>query len=132
MANDSSKFIGKGIVFPLVIAPSGGIVLTTGTDLIKSSLRHIFATPPGTRYFLGEFYSRLPELIEEPNDDITKSLVEFFIKESVDRWEKRIELLEVEQNEQDYGKININLTYKIKATQEVDNFIFPFYKQLIY
>lgn len=132
MANQSSKLIGSGIVFPLVIDAKGGIRAETGAELIKSSLRHIFSTPGGTRYFLGEFYSRLPELIEEQNTSITQSLVSFFIKECVTRWEKRIELLEITQDIVDSHKIVVSLRYKILSTQQEDNFIFPFYKQLIY
>ena len=59
MAITDKDFIGSGLVFPLNIDSKGGVRPETGKALIESSLRTITSTPNGTRFFLGEFRTRL-------------------------------------------------------------------------
>ncbi len=83
-----------------------------------------------TRFFLPEFGSRLNELLEEQNTDVLDAIVKDFIINSLDRWEKRINLLEAEILRPSDTQINIRLQYEIINTQLQDTFIFPFYEKI--
>jgi len=125
------NFIGTGLTFPIKLINGRG-VLVTGFDLIKSSLYMILSWPFGNRYFLGEFGSRLEDLLEEPNDEVLKDLLETFIIDAITQWEKRVEVMSVDITNSSPTSLNVNLTYRIINSQLVDNFVFPFYRQIIY
>jgi phage baseplate assembly protein W len=122
-------FIGKGITFPIQLV-NGKPPIETGFQLIRASIRNILGWPYGQRFFLTEFGSRLQELIEEPNDYVLKNLINTFVVDAITDWEKRIQLIDAQIENQDGVKINIRLVYRIVNSQQVDNFIFPFYRQI--
>lgn len=124
-------FIGNGLIFPIQLKNGRGI-LGSGFDLIRASIKSILAFKVGTRFFLPEFGSRLEELIEEPNDEVLKNLVTTFIVDAITQWEKRVSQIDASVIRVDDSKIQVSITYQIKNSQSVDNFIYPFYKQLIY
>lgn len=125
-------YIGKGITLPLKLV-GGKPPLETGFDLIRSSIRMILAWSFGTRFFLNEFGSRLEELLEEPNDVILEEMVEHITSDAINKWEKRVELLGViaEGSKKDLGyKMSLTITYRIKAVDRTDTFVYPFYYQI--
>lgn len=124
-------FIGKGLTFPINVV-NGRAPLESGFELIRSSIRVILAWAYGNRYFLGEFGSKLDELLEEPNDQILYNLINTFVIDAIEEWEKRIELRDVVIENSTQTKIEVRLYYKIINTQKEDNFVFPFYRQIIY
>ena len=126
------NFIGKGLTFPIELSGGRGVI-KTGFDLIRQSVRTILSWPYGHRFMLGEFGSRIEELLEEPNDEVSRQLIESFIKDALSTWEKRIQVLELGvENNSTEGTVMIKLTYRIVNSQTVDNFIFPFYRQIKY
>jgi phage baseplate assembly protein W len=130
MILDSNRIIGGGVIFPLTVV-DGGVRIDSGIPLIESSLKNIFSYQNNQRFFLGEFSTRLHELIERPLDSLTLSLINDFVIETVETWEKRITLKSIEkyiENEVVY----VNLNYVVNNTQVEGNFIFPFYSTLIY
>lgn len=125
-------FLGKGLIFPITLTSSGRPPIEGGFPLIESSIKTILSWAIGTRYYLGEFGSKLEQLLQEPNDDIIKALVKHFTVDVISQWEKRIELLEVTLTNKDDQTIFIFIKYKIKNTKLENSFIFPYYSQLIY
>lgn len=125
------NFIGNGITYPINL-DKGKVVLESGFELIKSSIKIILAWSYPQRFFLAEFNSRLESLLEEPNDQILKSLLQTFIFDSINQWEKRVQLLEAEIHSSDTDKINVQITYKIINSEKQDTFIYPFYRKIIY
>lgn len=124
-------FIGNGLVFPLTLENGRG-VLSSGFDLIRGSIKNILAFKYGTRFFLPEFGSRINELIEEPNDQILHNLITTFIIDAITRWEKRVGTINTEIIDIDDHSIKVSITYQIKNSQTVDNFVYPFYRTIIY
>jgi phage baseplate assembly protein W len=126
------QLIGKGIVFPFILEEQGRIEIKGGIPLIRASLTNILSWPYADRYFLKEFGSRLYELIDEPNDDVLKSLVRQFIIDSIEIWEKRIKLTGVNMERTNPQTLNVQISYRVIATQQEDSFIFPFYTEIQY
>ena len=126
------KFIGKGLVFPLELDNTGAVEVTEKLDLIKQSIITSLEWPIGTRFFLGEFGSKLDQLLEEPNDMILSALIKDYVIDAVNRWEKRITILESTILSRDENKVDIRLTYEVIKLKIKDSFIYPFYTNLIY
>lgn len=129
-----SDITGKGLIFPLSINDKGSVVAAWGLDLIKASIKNTISFLLGTRYFLGEFGTNIPNLIGNPNDAITQSLVEHQLDEQLPQWDKRFKILEVrvDNPNNDESKLNISLSIQINNTDIKETFIFPFYQNLIY
>jgi len=124
-------FIGKGIIFPIELV-KGKPPLQTGFPLIRSSISVILGWLYGTRFMLGEFGSRLKELIEEPNDDVLKTIVEQFVIEAIVKWETRIEQTRASVLRVTLEKVEVQIDYKVVNSQREDSFIYPFYKNIVY
>jgi uncharacterized protein len=121
-------YLGKGIIFPIELTPQGLPIIRSGPDLIKSSIKMILMWPVRQRIFLGEFGSRIDELLEEPNDDLLKGLVEFFIVDALRTWEKRIDVLDVSVERLAPETIDVEIRYRIKTNQLEDILTFPLYR----
>ncbi len=127
-----NKFIGSGIIFPIEIGNNGRPEIISDITLIRSSVKIILAWVLGTRYFNEAFGSRIEELIEEPDDSVSKSLLRHFITESLNKWEKRIVIKGVQLTNAGVGKIDVMIYYSIRNSKIEDTMIYPFYNQIQY
>lgn len=125
----TNKFIGSGILFPIEINPSGRPDYVSDNRLIISSIYQILSWPKNNRYFNENFGCRIEELLEEPNDGVSNTLLRAFIVEALSTYEKRIVLQSVTVVNYDYSKVNIKLTYTITNTKVEESMIFPYYKE---
>jgi phage baseplate assembly protein W len=128
----SNKFIGTGITFPLLVNTNGGINVVGGTELLKASIKTILYWPINQRFFNETFGSKLHAVLEEPNDNISKTLIRTFIFEVLNKWEKRIITKDVSILSSDYKTVNLEITYIIRSTRTEETMVFPFYKEIIY
>lgn len=127
--SNTNIYLGKGITFPLQLT-NGKVVAETSKELIKSSIITILGWPLETRYFLPEFGSSLHKLIGQKNNDIAKALVIDFVVESINRWETRINLLQISITDVTDDKINVYLRYEIINEKVEDSFIYPFNRKI--
>lgn len=129
-----NKFIGSGIIFPIELTVDGRPAIHDDVKLINSSIMTIINWPYAHRYFNEQFGCRVFELLEEPNDDISKILLSHFITDSLTMWEKRIKINNsgVRVLRFDNTKVEIELRYRVNATKSEETFIFPFYKEITY
>lgn len=128
----NNQFIGKGITFPIVVNSTGGVDIGEGNDLLQASIKTILYWPKTHRFFNQHFGSRIFEVIEEPNDIISKTLVRNYIFDALNKWEKRIIIKDVKFLEATETTINLELRYIIRSTRKEETMIFPFYKEIIY
>ncbi len=135
MSEESNRaFLGKGLQYPFTFQPStGGVGLSTATstdvELIRQSILQILFTPLGERFFRPEFGSRLLTLVFEPNDKVLEGLARYYIKDALERWEKRVRLTEY-RFYQDYENhiMWVEIKFKIVSTNVEGNLVFPFYR----
>jgi len=125
------NYIGKGLVFPIIIDNGGSPVTATGFDLVNSSIRMIIGWSLRTRIFISGFGSPVESLIEEPNDDLLKGIAEYFIYQALTKWEKRIDLQDVVVTRTVPEKLDIEIKYKLKASGLEEILIYPFYTSII-
>lgn len=121
----ASNLLGRGITFPFVLV-NGAVKVDDHPKLIDESIRSILSWGLGQRSFLPAYYSKLPELLGEPNDLVVASLARLFIVEAISTWETRITLLEVTIGMPTASKLTIQLHYRINATRQVKEFNFQY------
>lgn len=124
--------LGNGITFPIELDSTGKPPIETGTELIRSSIRIILAYTWGERFFLRNFGANTDNLLEEPNIDLLEDILEYQIKTSIHKFEKRVKNLTVSIESNHDIKIEVRITYEIIQTQYHDSFIYPFYKDIKY
>lgn len=132
MSTVKNRFIGTGITYPIELNSSGRPNYTNSIDLIKSSISMVIYWSRNTRFMNQKFGSRIHEILEEPDDSVSRSLLRFFVKESLEEWEKRIEIIDVDIQNPSDARVDIKIIFQIRNTKEEETYIFPFYKDIIY
>ena len=125
------EYLGKSFKYPLQPTEVAQIEKVSDTESIKQSFFVILSTPVGTYFFLEEFGSNLHKLKFEPNDKILESLLRYNVVDAISRWEKRAKLLDVYFQDVSSSQKNIIITFQNKQKNEIDSFVYPFYKELI-
>ncbi len=81
---------------------------------ISRSLRNIVLTVPGEQFFNENFGSRVSQSLFENIDNITASIIEDEIKESINNFEPRVKLLSVKAiADLDSNGFDVNIQYQI-------------------
>jgi phage baseplate assembly protein W len=126
MAQD---IIGTGIAFPLTLDVHGGLGVSDGEQSIRDAIAIILGTSPGERLMRPEFGCRVHELVFESMDALTAGRIEREVRVALDRWEPRIDVLEVRARTSRVadGVLEIEIGYRVRATNDVRNLVHPFY-----
>lgn len=124
-----SEIIGTGIAFPLRVDRRGGLALVRDDEDVQEAISLILSTAPGERPMRPEFGCGIHDYIFESIDAYTLGRLEQEIRAALDRWEPRIEVLdiEVDLSRSDEGRLMIDITYALRATNDVRNLVYPFY-----
>jgi len=129
--NNLNKLIGRGVIFPIQLNGNGRPDYDDSLQLIESSIRMILNTAIRSRFFNENFGTRIKELLEEPNDSISKSLLKTFIVDSINTNEKRVSIESIDIVSYNLYIVNIGIKLTIRKSRIEETFIFPFYKNLI-
>ena len=88
------KFLGAP--YPIIKTPRGLLATQNGINQIKADLLALLLTNPGERVMLPEFGTPLNELIFDPNDPILTERAREMIIASINAWEPRITVEQIE------------------------------------
>jgi phage baseplate assembly protein W len=127
--SNTADFIGRGVMFPMRVDQSGSIALTAGADDLSSSIHMVLATAPGERLMRPKFGCRIWELMFEPINANTIGLMGVAVREALGQWEPRIDVEDVDVVPDDSadGRVNIRISYRIRASNDHRNLVYPFY-----
>ena len=129
LMNRDKEFIGQGLAFPLQVNPRGELALVTGPTDIEQAIGIILGTIPGERVMRPQFGCRAWELIFEPINAATTSLLALYVRQALEFWEPRIELTDVivniDPNEE--SALLVEIYYTIKSTHDHRSIVYPFY-----
>jgi phage baseplate assembly protein W len=126
----AEEFVGAGwAFFPMRTDATGRIVLVTHEQEIEESIRLILATSPGERPMRPDFGCAIHDFVFAPADAATAGQIAFEVRAALDRWEPRVDVLEVrvELDGGDDGTLHIQIGYRIRGTNDPRNLVFPFY-----
>jgi phage baseplate assembly protein W len=122
--------LGSGFAVPLGLNTRGGIREARYEEKVQQSMRFILGTQHGERLMRPTFGANLKSLVFAPNNAATANLARFYVEEALRTWEPRILVDEVHvQNDNAGGQLLIEIRYRIKATNEPQNLVYPFYLQ---
>lgn len=123
----NTDVLNKGFAFPLATSPSGGIAAAQQAQKIRDSIRVILGTQQGERLMRPTFGTNLQRLVFAPNTRATADLARFYVEDALATWEPRILLDEVRvENDHQNACLLIAIRYRIKATYEPQNLVYPF------
>ncbi|TWT91744.1 GPW/gp25 family protein [Stieleria varia] len=127
------EFVGRGWKFPILPGPSGRLEYTAGDENVEHSLRVLLLTSLGERVMRFNFGSRASELVFAPGGQRHLRLLETTVREAVRDWEPRIDLLDVsvEADLEEPERVNVSLSYQIRASNTRSNLVFPFYLDMV-
>ncbi|MEW5818323.1 MAG: GPW/gp25 family protein [Spirochaetota bacterium] len=123
-----ADFLGKGWKYTVSVK-NKKIQYSEGEDCIRESIMIILGTAKGERVMRPDFGCGINELVFAPNNTSTATLITFHVKEALLKWEPRIETLDVsvEADKEERNKLNINIEYRVKTTNDRRNLVYPFY-----
>ena len=127
-----SPYRGWRFAYPILDAPEaeaglqlsarGAIATVSGDQAVRQAILLLLSTRPGERIMRPDYGCDLYRLIFSPNDDTTAGLAIHYVRRALDRWEPRIDVLQLDAGRDDAApeRLNILLVYRVRATQSVD------------
>ncbi len=128
-SSDANTFIGRGIAFPMRVDHTGSIAMVSGPEDIDRSIVMVLSTAKGERLMRPQFGCAIWEQLFEPINANTLGLMAQGVRDAVNQWEPRVELEDVvtRADDADHGRVLIDITYRIRATNDRRNLVYPFY-----
>jgi phage baseplate assembly protein W len=122
------KFLGRGWRYPVEL-DGDRLAWEQEEAKIEQSILVILGTARGERVMRPEFGSRLRELVFAPLNSSTRALAVRYVVEALTTWESRIEVLSVRAEPRGTleGVLDINVEYRVRATNSEFNLVYPFY-----
>jgi uncharacterized protein len=124
-----TDILGSGVAFPLRVDRRGGLALVRAEEDIAEAITIILGTAPGERPMRPEFGCGIHNYIFETVDAYTMARLEQEIRIALDRWEPRIDLIDVEfgLDRVAHGEVVIEISYVVRTTNDLRNLVYPFY-----
>ena len=125
----ASDFTGRGWAFPLRLDSAGSFVLSGGEQEIEEAIRLILGTSFGERPLRPEYGCGIHDLVFDTIDAGLSAKVAAAVRASLVRWEPRIDVTDVSAAPLPGQPhvLGISVSYRIKATNDRRNLVFPFY-----
>jgi len=124
-----ATFVGRGFAWPLQVDHTGSIALTDGVDDLDMSIRLVLVTAPGERVMRPQFGCRIWEYLFEPVTPNLLGLIAEAVRDALAQWEPRVEVEDVlaQPDPQDHALVRIQVSYRVRATNDRRNLVYPFY-----
>lgn len=125
---EGDNFLGVGWKLPLTVE-AGSPAMARYEEAIRQSIWIILATAKGERVMRPDFGCGIHDLVFAVLSTATRGRVAEEVRQALERWEPRIELLEVTAtaDESEPGRLLIEIAYRVRATNNRFNLVYPFY-----
>ena len=121
-AHHDASFVGRGFFWPMQVDHTGAIRLTDGAADIDAAMAVVLATAPGERVMRPEFGCRIWDLLFEP---VTANLLGLMAQAVRDALAQ--ESVDPIPDPHDSAIVTISVGYRVKATNDRRNLVYPFY-----
>jgi phage baseplate assembly protein W len=122
-------FLGVGWRFPVQVTPTGGLATSSLEQKIEESIYLVLSTGKRERLMLPDFGCGIHDLVFAPDDAATIAEVTATVRESLVRYEPRIDVLSIDVSPA-AGEPNlllIRIDYRVRANNARANLVYPFY-----
>lgn len=130
MDEAQKTFLGKGWAFPISLNSIDGSVQSVEYESdIEQAVAIILGTAKGERVMQADFGCAIHDMAFEVISVSLLTNIEQSVKEALLNYEARIDVddVEVDASNATEGKLIIELTYTVRATNQPGNFVYPFY-----
>jgi uncharacterized protein len=126
---DGVDFIGRGWAHPVRVNARGGIALLESDAELEAAIRLVLQTMPGERVMRPSFGCSVWEHSFDAAEPNVLGSIEQGVRDALGQWEPRIsvERVSVEPNPVQPGRVDIDVAYLVRATNDVRNLVHPFY-----
>jgi len=124
--DNNFQYLGNALKSPISIQ-RGRVLSVTGTETVRQSIERLLSTPKGSVFFNREYGSRIEEMLFETNNSVAAEMLRFFIYEAIRDQEPRVRFVECQTSVED-NAIFCDIKYRILSTNEIQSFVYPFYK----
>ncbi len=127
----ANSFLGRGWGFPVTFAKEyDGLRMVADLDDIYESLIILLSTRLRERVMQLKYGLNLDEMLFESISTSFLTYMKKLIERAILFYEPRIDLEKINMNVmQNGGRIDIELIYKVRATNSRHNLVYPFYIQ---
>lgn len=122
-------FVGTGWAFPPGLDDRGGVAMVSGEREIEQAIQIILLTYPGERPMRPAFGSRMRDFVFRSADHATAAELALEVRNAVRQWEPRVDVHDVRVGPDllERNRLNVEVVYAIKRTNDRRNLVFPFY-----
>lgn len=122
-------FVGVGWAFPPAVDDRGGIAMVSSTEELEQAIQIILLTYPGERPMRPRFGSRMRDFVFRSADHSTAAELALEVRTAVRQWEPRVDVYDVnvQPDPIERARLNVEIVYTIKRTNDMRNLVFPFY-----
>jgi phage baseplate assembly protein W len=131
-ANQGKDFLGRGWATPVALDPRTGLVASVAyEDDIRQSIFIILDTAKGERCMRPDFGCGIHDLVFTSLDSTSLQRIRSEVTDALKHFEARIDLLNVNVDSQAtlQGELLVEVEYRVRATNQLGNLVFPFYFQ---
>ena len=128
--DEQKAWLGRGWAYPVTFDPVKGTVAESEYEAdIRQAIIIIISTSRGERVMRPDFGCGIYDLVFDVVDTALLTRIDSEVRESMIKFEARIELTGVDVNPRDAldGKLLIEMEYRIRRTNQSRNLVFPFY-----
>jgi phage baseplate assembly protein W len=110
----------------LAISPTGGLEMIDEYASVRQSILLLISTIPGERVMRPDYGCELHRLVFSPNDNTTAGLAIHYVRQALERWEPRAEIMHLDAgvNPNSPEHLELRLEYRLRRTQSVDELAF--------
>jgi uncharacterized protein len=130
VVDEQKDWLGRGWAYPVQIdRRTGAAAVSEYEEDIHQAMRIIIGTSRGERVMRPDFGCGIHDLVFEVMDTATLTRIETAVRESLTKYEARIELLGVDVDPlfAAEGKLVVKIDYRVRQTNQIGNFVYPFY-----
>ena len=123
------EFDDPGQAAGLRISNFGGIEMVEGRSSLRQAILMLLATRPGERVMRPHYGCHLHRLVFSPNDDTTAGLAIHYVRQAIERWEPRVEVIDLDATRSEEGRsglLEISLEYRVRATLQSERLAYSF------
>jgi len=139
----SKLFLGRGVGFPISLSGKGNLNSADYEESVRQSILMILGTAKGERVMRPDFGCGIYDLVFETNTSSTAGRISQAVQEALLVFEPRIDVVDVRVNSRMFSNTQngeaelqlanngnvllINIDYRVRATNNVFNLVYPFY-----
>lgn len=110
----------------LALSPRGNVAMVEDRESVRQAILLLLSTLPGERVMRPAYGCHLHRLVFSPNDGTTAGLAIHYVRQALDLWEPRVEILHLDAAPaaENPEQLMITLAYQVRATQQRDTLTF--------